>query len=166
MKKAKSVISICLLACTAFFCVACGNIPETTITLGQYNAGSQTFTPTTTSSQYSLTVNGNTLTLKGTIPYSSGVLGIQDGNIIAIKFKPTQELTPDESTSIKTTNKQSTDGWNTYDKSALETDGSLIWVTSVNKTNNVQIKIKWNKDFDEATYTLIVDSSATLSTAS
>ena len=94
-------------------------------------------------------------------------MGIEAGNIIALRFEPTTEITPDEQTKIQTTNNQDEEsgGWNEYDQTALEEDGSLIWVTSVNKAESVQIKIKWNKDFEEVTYTLSVDQTATLSTA-
>ena len=165
MKILKLLTGSLLALCCAFFVVGCGT-PETTITLGSYNEANSTFTANTSNSNYSLEQKGNTLVLKGTIPYSDGTLGIDSGNIVAIKFKPTNNITPDETTSIKTTNNQetNTNGWNSYDKNSLENDGSIIWVTSVSKDNDVQIKIKWNKDFEEITYTLTVDETATLAT--
>ena len=155
-----------MAVCCAFLVVGCG-AAETKVTLGTYDAANSTFTALQENAGYNLEQSGNKLVLKGEIPYSNGVLGIEAGNIIALRFEPTTEITPDEQTKIQTTNNQDEEsgGWNEYDQTALEEDGSLIWVTSVNKTESVQIKIKWNKDFEEVTYTLSVDQTATLSTA-
>lgn len=166
MKILKILTASVLTFCCAFVVVGCG-APSTEITLGTYNPTNSTFTANGENSAYTLTQDGNTLILKGQIPYSESILGVNAGNIVAIKFKPTESITPDDETSIKTTNSQdeSANGWNTYDKTALETDGSLIWVTSVSKEEDVQIKIKWNKDFEEQTFTLTVDETATLNSS-
>lgn len=161
MKKLQTLSLAFLLAFFGAFMVGCGEM-QVDVQIGRYSA--QTFTAVTSQSSYSLEKNGNNLTVKGTVPYSESVLGISAGNIVALKFTPSQEYTPDEETSIKTTNAQ-TNGWNEYDKDALEADGSVIWVTSVAKNKTVQLKIKWNKDFPEITYTLMVDNNASLQTA-
>ena len=162
MKFFKSVaLAICAF-CVAFACVACGQ-SDVRVTLGTYSEANQTFTPVTEG--YSLSVSGTTFTLKGEIPYSEGTLGLEAGNIVAIKIMPTTEKQPDSGTSIQTTNRQSQEGWNTYGQEALEQDGSIIWVTSVTKDEDAQIKIKWNSESEEKTYTLKVDNSATLATA-
>ena len=142
--------------------MACGQ-NDVRVTLGTYSEANQTFTPVTEG--YTLTVSGTTFTLKGDIPYSQGIIGLEDGNIVAIKIMPTTAIEPDAGTSIQTTNRQSQEGWNTYGQEALEQDGSIIWVTSVTKDEDVQIKIKWNSEATEKTYTLKVDESATLATA-
>ncbi len=145
--------------------IACGN-PAEKVTLGTYNSSNQTFTPITEEAEYSLTQNGYNLVLKGTIPYSETVLGIEAGNIVAIRFTPPSGLTVGgEDAYVKTTNRQDESGWNEYDETAFEEDGSLVWITSVSKENNVQVKIKWNSTSAEVTYTLSVDSSATLEQA-
>lgn len=166
MKFLKNAALSFALCCAVFAFTACG-VPATTITLGVYDENAATFTSTTSTSGYTLEVSGTNLVLKGTIPYVAGVLGIDAGNIVAIKFKTVDTFTPDSSTSIQTTNRQdpAADGWNTYDQSALEADGSLIWVTGVSKDNNVQIKIVWNANTPEVIYTLTVDTTATMATA-
>lgn len=166
MKLFKNLIVTLSIFCTMFAFSACG-APATTITLGVYNATAETFTPTTTASGYTLEVNGTDLVLKGTIPYVESTLGIDAGNIVALKLKTVDTFTPDDSTSIQTTNRQDTEaeGWNTYDQSALEADGSIIWVTGVSKEADVQIKIVWNANTAEVIYTLTVDDSAVLATA-
>jgi len=166
MKFVKNSIVALILLCMGFVLVGCGE-PQVNIALGVYDENAATFTENTSMASYTLEQSGNTLILKGTVPYSESALGINAGNIIAIKFTPTATLTPDDTTSIKTTNSQDPEanGWNVYDQSALEADGSLIWVTAVSKTADVQIKIKWNTNYDEVTYTLSVDESATLATS-
>lgn len=148
--------------CVCFACVACGQ-SDVKVTLGTYSEENQTFTPVT--SGYALSVSGTTFTLKGEIPYSQGMMGLEDGNIVAIKIMPTTEVPPDAGTSIQTTNRQTQEGWNTYGQEALEQDGSIIWVTSVSKDDDMQIKIKWNSETPEKTFTLVVDDNATLLTA-
>lgn len=146
--------------------VACGNTAEN-VTLGTYNSSSSTFTPITEDAEYSLTQNGYNLVLKGTIPYSESVLGIEAGNIVTIRFTPPSGTTVGgEEAYVKTTNRQEESGWNEYDETAFEEDGSLVWVTSVSKENDVQIKIKWNATSSEVTYTLSVDDTATMQQAS
>ena len=166
MKIFKGLIASMMLCCMAIIMIGCGGV-SVDIALGTYDVGAATFTPNPTTAAYTLERNGYSLVLKGTIPYSESVLGIDAGNIVAIRFNPTTAITPDSETSISTTNRQDTeaDGWNTYDQSALESDGSLVWVTGVNKLYNVQIKIKWNANYAEEIYTLTVDSTATLATA-
>ena len=145
--------------------VACGNTEEKA-TLGTYNSSNQTFTALTSDAEYSLTQDGYNLVLKGTIPYSESVLGIEAGNIVAIRFTaPSGVTVGGDEAYVKTTNRQDEGGWNEYDETAFEEDGSLVWVTSVSKENDVQVKIKWNANTAEVTYTLSVDDSATLSQA-
>ena len=137
--------------------VACGNTAEKA-TLGTYNSSNQTFTALTSDAEYSLTQDGYNLVLKG--------LGIEAGNIVAIRFTaPSGVTVGGDEAYVKTTNRQDEGGWNEYDETAFEEDGSLVWVTSVSKENDVQVKIKWNANTAEVTYTLSVDDSATLSQA-
>lgn len=161
MKAIKSFSLVVMLAVCGIFLAACGEV-KTDIQLGTYSGN--TFTQVT-DADYALEVNGTNLKLTGDIPYSASVAGVEAGNIVAIRFVPETELTADDETSIKTTNRQKESGWNEYDKTALESDGSIVWVTSVSKENSVQIKIKWNKDTPETTYTLTVADNATLLTA-
>ena len=166
MKIFKGLIASIMLCCMAFVMVGCGGV-SVNIALGTYDVEAQTFTPTTSTAEYTLERSGYSLVLKGTIPYLESTLGINAGNIVSIRFDPVATLTPDDQTSISTTNRQDeeADGWNTYGQEALESDGSIVWVTGVSKTNNVQIKIKWNADYAEEIFTLTVDSTATLATA-
>lgn len=160
MKLIKTALLAMCATLVVFTCVACGS--SVNITLGTYNETNQTFTTGVTG--YKIAVSGNTITLSGDIPYSQGILGLPAGNIVAIKFKPTQTFTPDEQTSIKTSNSTSQEGWNTYGQENIESDGSVIWVTAVNTTDNAQIKIKWNAETEEVTYTLVVAENANLLT--
>ena len=164
MKKVNSYAVALMMMVMCALCVACGS-EGNTIILGTYNETNSTFTEVPSSLGYSIEVDGETITLNGTIPYSAGVLGIQAGNIVAIKIIPNATYEADDETYVKTTNRNDPSGWNTYDKTAIEEDGSVIWVTSVSKENTVQIKIKWNEDAEEITYTLEVDDSATLNTS-
>lgn len=164
MKKINKLFVSGLLCFLAICLFGCGT-PATTITLGTYNEDNSTFTANTTASDYSLTVSGTNLSLDGTIPYSESTLGIPAGNIVALRFVLKDAITPDDGTSIKTTNRDKESGWNVYDKTALEADGSLIWVTRVSKQDDVQIKIKWNSNTEEVIYTLTLSNTATLATA-
>ena len=163
MKTLKTFIVTLLLGCVTVGLVACG--AGEMVTLGTYNATNKTFTALPTDADYSLVQNGYNLKLQGTIPYSDTILEIEAGNIVAIKFTaPTGVTVGGEGAYVKTTNRQTTEGWNEYGEEAFEDDGSLIWVTSVNKENSVQIKIKWNEATSEVVYTLTVDSNAVLET--
>lgn len=166
MKKFKSLFLCGVALAVALTFSACGN-PKETVTLGSYNSTSQTFTALGQNAEYSLEQNGYTLTLKGKIPYSESILGIDAGNIVAVRFVAPEGTDIDGEASVQTTNRQdaSANGWNTYGEEAFEADGSLIWVTSVKKDADVQIKIKWNKDTAEVTYTLRVDTNAEMLTA-
>jgi len=166
MKIFKGFIATVMLCCMAFIMVGCGGV-SVNIALGTYDVEAGTFTANTSTAGYTLERNGYSLVLKGTIPYVESTLGINAGNIVVVRFDPIATITPDTETAISTTNRQDpeADGWNTYGQEALETDGSLVWITGVSKENNVQIKIKWNADYAEEIYTLTVDSTATLATA-
>ncbi|MDD4815665.1 MAG: hypothetical protein PHQ62_00810 [Clostridia bacterium] len=166
MKIFKGLIASIMLCLMAVVMVGCGGV-NVNIAVGTYDVEDATFTPNTTTAGYTLERSGYSLVLKGTIPYSESVLGINAGNIVAIRFAPVGTITPDAQTAISTTNRQdeSAEGWNTYGQEALEEDGTLVWVTAVSKLNNVQIKIKWNANYAEETYTLTVHSTATLATA-
>lgn len=157
--KIKSVLICCMLFVVSAFALACG-APEIHVALGQYNPASQTFVEGVTG--YSLIVKQNTMTITGTVPYSESVIGVPAGHIVTLRITPAQAKTPDAGTSIKTTNAQVPSGWNTYDQSALEADGSLIWITTVAKEHDVQIKIKWNAADTEKTYVLRVANDAVL----
>lgn len=161
MKLLKRMAVCATLAFVVMACVACGGTPVN-ISLGTYNEETETFT--TVTSGYSITVTGNQITLSGEVPYSEGLLGLDAGNIVALKFTPTTSLTPDEETSIQTSNSSNESGWNTYGQENLESDGSVIWVTAVNTTEEPQIKIKWNAQTQEVTYTLKLADDATLLT--
>lgn len=163
MKIIKAFAIALLVGLSAIGLMACGATAEK-VTLGTYNSEDSTFTPLASGAEYSLTQNGYNLVLKGTVPYSESVEGIEAGNIIAIKFTPPTGITVGgEEAYVKSTNRElGEDGWNEYGEEAFETDGSLVWLTSVSKEKNVQIKIKWNATTAEVTYTLTVDSTATL----
>ena len=160
----KRILGFVLLIFASVGLLACGG--NEMVTLGTYDATEKTFTPLQSTAGYSLTQNGNTLTLSGTIPFVEGVLGIEAGNIVAIRFTPPAGTTVGgEDASVRTTNRESgEDAWNEYGEEAFEEDGSLIWITKVSKEDDVQIKIKWNANTAETTYTLTVADSATLAT--
>ena len=166
MLRKTRIICLAVLAICSICLFACGG--NEMITLGTYDATTETFTPLGMNPAYTLTQNGNTLTLSGTIPYSQGVLGLTDGNIVAIRFAPPSGVTVGgDDASVSTTNRESgQNGWNEYGEEAFEEDGSLIWVTKVSKTDDVQIKIKWNATTAEETYTLKIDPNATLASNS
>lgn len=161
----KKIFSLALMfVMSAFIFIGCGTTGET-VTLGVYNPTSKTFTALESDAAYSLDQNCYDLTLKGTIPHSASMLGIKEGNIVAIRFTaPTGTTVGGEEAYVKTTNRQdaSANGWNAYGEEAFEKDGSLVWVTSVSKDNPVQIKIKWNASVAEVVYTLKVAADAEL----
>lgn len=147
--------------CT-FLCFGCGGI-TTNITLGVYDpTGEGTFTALTGDEGYSLIVNGTNLILEGNIPYSE--LTIEDepiaGNIVAIRFKPSGVINSDDETSFQTSNGEG--GWDTHGEEFIEDDGSIVWIVSVAEGEDYQIKIKWNANYTEVTYTLTLDDEATL----
>lgn len=164
MKKIRKIAVCCMLLLFVGVSFACGDNADK-ILLGKYSETTQAFTEISSEAGYYIEVNETTITLKGEIPYSDGILGLEAGNIVAIKIQPNIQYLLDNQTYIKTTNKNATGGYNVYDKSAIEEDGSIIWVTAVNKTSNVELKVKWNSDAEETTYVLKVDESATLKTA-
>ena len=161
MKVLKTTMVALLLSLVTVGLVACG--AGEMVTLGTYNATNKTFTALPTDADYSLVQNGYDLKLQGTIPYSDTTLEIEAGNIVAIKFTaPVGVEVGGEGAYVKTTNRQTTEGWNEYGEEAFEEDGSLIWVTSVSKENSVQVKIKWNESSNIVVYPLTVDSGAVL----
>jgi len=168
MKQFKTLVCGVLVLCCSFLCFGCGPI-TTNITLGTYEinmAEEGTFTPLPSGAGYSLKIENTNLILKGTIPYSEELIigeeTLSAGHIIAIRFKPSSTIVLDDETSFKTTKLDNAEDWNEYGKDNVESDGSIVWLTKVSKESDVQIKIKWNKDFEEVTYTLSVDETATL----
>ncbi|MDD3397744.1 MAG: hypothetical protein PHR96_04340 [Clostridia bacterium] len=165
MKIYKLLTCFVMAICCTFLCFGCGAI-TTNVTLGVYApAGEGTFTPLTGEEDYSLTTDGYNLTLEGSIPYLT--LTIDDvpeaGNIVAIRFKPSSTVTPDATTSFET--REGEGVWAEHGEEFLEADGSIIWIVSVTQDVDYQIKIKWNTNFAEVTYTLTVDADATLEPA-
>lgn len=172
MKIFKTLVCGAMVLCCSFLCFGCGPI-TTSVTLGTYEADPEeggTFRPLLSSEDYSLKINGTNLILEGTVPYSDemtvGDVTLEAGHIVAIRFKPSSPITLDDETVFKTPNPESEGQWISHNKTKVETDGSIIWITNVFKDESVQIiKIKWNKDFTEVTYTLSVDEEADLEDA-
>ena len=153
-----------LALASVFMLVACGT--NEMVKLGTYNAQNSTFTPLTSTAEYSLKQDGYNLVLEGKIPYVESVLGIEAGNIVAIRFvAPSGVTAGGDEAYIKTSNTNKTGGWNEYGEDAFEEDGSVIWVTKVSKEDDAQIKIKWNETTAEVTYTLSVKDDATMEAA-
>lgn len=170
MKIFKTLLCSALAVLCSVLCFGCGTV-TTNVTLGTYQQETVpgeggTFTPLLNEEKYSLRIDGTNLILEGVIPYSEAITIGEDtlsaGNIVAIRFKPSSAITLDDDTKFQTTNADEPGGFKEHDKDKVETDGSIIWITSVSKNVSVQIKIRWNANFDEVAYILTVDEGATL----
>lgn len=100
---------------------------------------------------------GNNIKVNGTLPYENAdaILGLDAGNRFSVKLKNNNILSSASLPSgiiAKVSNINAEGGFNTYDKSAFETDGSLISIVNVtNKNNPLIIKVTWTTGV-ETTY--------------
>lgn len=94
-------------------------------------------------------------------------MGLAAGNRVAIKIKNSEITSSAQLPSgivVKTTNKSAASGYNEYDKSAFEADGTLIHVQNVKASDPIfEIKITWVAGI-ETTYRFNI-ANATLETA-
>ena len=128
-----------------------------TSTAGSYNSGTGVWTDGGTT--YTLTQKtGNNVKVNGTLPYeeADAILGLDAGNRFSVKIKNNNIISQADLPSgniVKVSNPSASGGYNIYDKTAFETDGSLIIVTNVAQGDTkVIVKITWNTGV-ETTYT-------------
>lgn len=117
-------------------------------TAGIYNVGTGAFTEGNT---YTIIKDGDNSTVIGIIPYIENPgLGLASGNIFTVKIvnsKITSKSDLPSGTIVKVTNTTVAGGYNEYNKSAFEDDGSLITLLNVKKGSQIEIMIKWDTEF-------------------
>lgn len=131
----------------------------TTIIAGSYDSGTQTWTDGGVT--FETLKNGDTVKVTGTLPYepADATLGLPAGNRLSVKIKNSAINSQSDLPSgiiAKVSNSLVDGGYNTYDKTAFEADGSMISVVNiVNKNKPLVIKITWTEG-KETVYTFDV----------
>lgn len=127
-----------------------------TSTAGDYNSATETWTDGNV--DFSLTQQpNNKVKVDGTLPYkiADTILGLPSGNRFSVKIKNnniTSQADLPSGIIARVTNTGVASGYNTYDKSAFESDGSLIVVLDIkNKNIPIEVKITWTAGI-ETTY--------------
>ena len=133
-----------------------------TSTAGSYNSGTGVWTDGAT---YTLTQEAsNNIKATGTIPYeeADAVLGLPAGNRFSVRLVNSAISSQSDlpsGTIVKVSNPEASGGFNTYDKTAFETDGSLIVIVNAPaNSNTVIVKVTWTAG-NESTYTYDLSSA-------
>ena len=123
--------------------------PSVLAEAGSYDLSTSTFTA---GNSYSLTADGNNVyEVVGAIPYeeADAALGLPAGNRFIVRIKNSAIASRDslpEGTIIQVTNTSAQGGYNSYDKSAAESDGSVVSIVNVSGVKDIEVKIKWDTD--------------------
>lgn len=90
-------------------------------------------------------------TIKGTIPYVNDTeAGLTAGNRLTFKIKNADITSTDDLPTGKIVRTYSSDGTvREYDKTAFETDGSVIYLANVDNLDIARVDIKWKDTFVE-----------------
>ena len=131
-------------------------LPDVALKSGSYNSQSGLWTDGGTS--YTINFDGTNAKVTGTLPYeeADATLGLPAGNRYTYKIQNSNITSRDQLPSgviAKITNTQAGSGYNEYDKSAFEEDGSLIVVVNIgNKNIPIVSKMTWTEG-NESVYT-------------
>lgn len=118
-------------------------------TIGTYDSTSSVFTPGAT---YNFIKQNGIYQIVGLLPYedADATLGLPAGNRFTVRIANPDITSKDDLPSgdiLKITNKNVPGGYNTYNKSAFEADGSIISVVNIENTGSIlEIIIKWTSD--------------------
>lgn len=140
--------------------IAGADVSFVDLEVGSYNSTTGTWTKGGV--DYAVRTEGSTAIVTGTIPLADAdaVLGLAAGNRVALRFvnsAVTAQAALPDGRIVKALRSNGT--WNEYDKTAFETDGSLIHVMNVNAIRVAVIKITWVAGV-ETTY--VVDTSGAI----
>ena len=145
------------------------NLPKSIIQAGSYS--SSTFTAGGSNVTYTLELIGNTIKLHGTVKYVSAnaEVNLAAGNHVILRIAKSNITDDDQlpsGTICKVTNKSKAGGYNTADKTAFESDGSLVAAfllsdaTSMALTEPREIMIAWESEGENLVWTrYILDCS-------
>lgn len=121
---------------------------------GTYNISTGTFENNAT---YGIVQDEFVGKVIGTVPYVVNPgLGLETGNVFTIRLKNSEVTSRDNLPNgkiCKITNVKVEGGYNEYNKSAFEDDGSLIVVVNVKAGSTIEVLVKWTEEADFTTYT-------------
>ena len=128
-----------------------GQVTVGDATVGVYNSTNGTWSNENVTFNLSMgSSSGNSnieiFNVLGVVPFENAdsILGLPEGNRFTVKLSNGTALNNDMACTVTVNNGTTTGTTNVYDKSAFESDGSLINVVNVKKSTVITIDVKWS----------------------